>query len=64
MAKLSEQEWRVLFQQHADSGLSANAFCKQHKLCPKYFSLRKKQLQQAESPSTSPTPFVATKGVN
>ncbi|MCU7893411.1 MAG: IS66 family insertion sequence element accessory protein TnpB [Candidatus Thiodiazotropha sp. (ex Ustalcina ferruginea)] len=45
MAKGTQAEWMTLFSQQHTSGLSAAAFCRQHKLCPKYFSLRKKQLQ-------------------
>lgn len=44
MIKRSEAQWRELFRQHKQSGLSAAAFCREHSLCPKYFSLRKKQL--------------------
>jgi len=44
MNKRSAGQWQALFNSHQDSGLSAAAFCRQHKLCPKYFSLRKKQL--------------------
>jgi len=44
MIKRSEQEWQDLFKQQVASGLSAAQFCNIHKLCPKYFSLRKKQL--------------------
>ncbi|MDP5211118.1 IS66 family insertion sequence element accessory protein TnpB [Microbulbifer sp. 2205BS26-8] len=45
MSKRSRAEWLALFSQHHTSNLTAAAFCRQHKLCPKYFSLRKKQLQ-------------------
>ncbi len=44
MAKRTEQQWQVLFQQHDDSCLTAEQFCRNNKLCPKYFSLRRKQL--------------------
>ena len=47
----TEAQWRALFQQHKNSGLSSNAFCKRHKLCPKYFSLRKKQLGLSDTSS-------------
>ena len=47
MAKRTHAEWITLFTQQHTSGLSAAAFCRQHKLCPKYFSLRKKQLRWA-----------------
>lgn len=44
MIKRSEGQWRELFEAHARSGLSAAAFCREKKLCPKYFSLRRRQL--------------------
>jgi len=37
----SQEQWEALFQQHEDSGMNATAFCKDNKLCPKYFSKRK-----------------------
>ena len=45
MNKRSTAEWFDLFEQHSNSGLSAAAFCREHGLCPKYFSLRRKQLR-------------------
>ena len=44
MIKRSEAQWQALFQHHKASGLSAAEFCRQQSLCPKHFSLRKKQL--------------------
>jgi hypothetical protein len=44
MIKRSESDWKSLFEAHDRSGLSAAAFCREQQLCPKYFSLRKKQL--------------------
>ncbi|MES2824200.1 MAG: IS66 family insertion sequence element accessory protein TnpB [Pseudomonadota bacterium] len=44
MIKRSEQEWRALFAQQAASDISAQQFCKANGLCPKHFSVRKKQL--------------------
>lgn len=46
MKRRSNEQWRELFSQHNTSGLSAAAFCQQHDLCPKYFSLRRKQLMK------------------
>ena len=40
----SAARWRALFAAHDVSGLSAAAFCREHALCPKYFSLRRRQL--------------------
>lgn len=44
MAKRSQQQWFELFKTHEQSGVSAAEFCRQHQLCAKYFSLRKRQL--------------------
>lgn len=44
MVKRTNEQWLTLFQQHQESNLSANQFCKDKKLCAKYFSVRKKQL--------------------
>lgn len=45
MNKRSESQWRGLFEAHEASGQSAAAFCRERGLCPKYFSLRRRQLQ-------------------
>ena len=50
--KRSEAQWRVLFKQHDESGLPANRFCRDNKLCPKYYSLRRKQLLGRVQPSS------------
>jgi hypothetical protein len=55
MIKRSKEDWLSLFQQQISSGLSAVAFCKQHNLCDKHFSLRKKQLT---STASNTKPFV------
>ena len=54
MKKRSQEEWRELIALQAISGQSAQVFCQEKQLCPKYFSLRKKQLGLRESAS----PFV------
>ncbi len=43
------EEWQALFAEQAASGLSARRFCEQRQLCPKYFSLRRRQLTNAAS---------------
>ncbi len=53
MNKRSTTEWLDLFEQYSNSGLSAAAFCREHGLCSKYFSLRRKQLR-GESSSAVP----------
>lgn len=40
----SREEWLELFSEHARSGMTARAFCGARGLCPKHFSLRRKQL--------------------
>ena len=49
MNRRSNEQWLALFEKHEQSGLSQTAFCKEHSLNPKYFSLRRKQLQAANS---------------
>ena len=44
MGVRTEEEWRSLFELHQQSGLSQSHFCQEQGLCPKYFSLRRKQL--------------------
>ena len=44
MKRRSEAQWRALFAEHASSGMTAAAFCRERGLCPKYFGLRRKQL--------------------
>lgn len=46
MKKRTREQWQELFVQQEASGLSAAAFCQEHDLCPKYFSLRRKQLMK------------------
>ena len=40
----SKEDWRELILRQAESGLSAQQFCRNNNVCPKYFSIRKKQL--------------------
>lgn len=51
MHKRTREEWQALLAEHAASGLSARQFCVQHRLCPKYFSLRRRHLSD-RTPST------------
>ena len=44
MKRRSQEVWHALFQEQATSGLTAAAFCHQQGVCPKYFSLRRRQL--------------------
>ena len=69
MNKRSSTEWQILFEKHAASGLSAAAFCREQGLCPKYFSLRRKQLrgelsdteQKKSKPQAETSAFVSAR---
>jgi hypothetical protein len=41
-ARRSKEDWQELILRQAESGLSAQQFCRNHDVCPKYFSIRKK----------------------
>lgn len=49
MIKRTTEQWQALFEAHEQSGLSQARFCKEKKLCTKYFSLRKRQLASSEN---------------
>lgn len=55
MKRRTRDEWQALFAEQAASGLSAQQFCEPRGICPKYFSLRKQQLQ---SPVKDASAFV------
>jgi hypothetical protein len=40
----SIEQWQALSKQHDESGLKASEFCRKNKLCPRYFSKRKRDL--------------------
>jgi hypothetical protein len=44
MKKRTSEEWQALFAEQLASGLSARQFCLQRDVCPRYFSLRRRQL--------------------
>jgi hypothetical protein len=48
-ARRSKEDWLELILRQADSGLSAQQFCRDNDVCPKYFSIRKKQLGLRQS---------------
>ena len=58
MIKRTPEQWRKLFLDHQASGLSQAQFCKQHKLCPKYFSLRRRQLNGKDSQPKTLSPMI------
>lgn len=45
MNRRTKSDWQDLFNEHEQSGLTAVAFCHERNLNPKYFCLRRKQLQ-------------------
>ena len=49
MKRRRKEEWQELILRQAESGLSAQQFCRNHDVCPKYFSIRKKQLGLRQS---------------
>jgi hypothetical protein len=49
MKRRSKEEWQELIWRQAESGLSAQQFCRGNDVCPKYFSIRKKQLGLRQS---------------
>jgi len=44
MVRRSQAQWQALFAEQAASGLTAAAFCRTRGMCPRYFSLRRRQL--------------------
>ena len=44
MVRRSQAQWHALFREQAASGLKAATFCRARGVCPKYFSLRRRQL--------------------
>lgn len=44
MKKRTKEQWLTLIQQQQASGQSQAKFCREKDVCPRYFSLRKKQL--------------------
>lgn len=54
MIRRTKSNWQALFTEHKQSGLTAVAFCLEKNLNPKYFCLRRKQLQpKTEEKATS-----------
>ena len=67
MKRRSQAQWRALFQQQQNSGLNAAAFCRSQGICPKYFSLRRRQLlgeaASAADPVSAFVPVVVPRAV-
>ena len=53
MNRRTKSDWQALFTEHDQSGLTAVAFCQERNLNPKYFSLRRSQLQTKTEDKTS-----------
>jgi O-succinylbenzoate synthase len=51
MARLTQEQWRTLIEEHAASGQTAVAFCAERGLDNKYFSSRKQQLSSTHKTS-------------
>lgn len=49
MARLTQDQWRALIDEHAASGQTAMAFCAERGIDNKYFSTRKSQLSKPSS---------------
>lgn len=58
MKKRSHEEWHALFQAQQASGQNRAVFCRAHGVCPKYFSLRRRQLLGGAVPATAASVFV------
>ena len=62
MTRRTRTQWQALFNEYDQSGLTAAAFCREKKLCPKYFSLRRRQLNtkavEIQEAAASPKSFV------
>lgn len=44
MIRRTSAEWKTLIQEQQISGLNQAQFCQERNICPRYFSVRKKQL--------------------
>jgi len=58
MNKRTPDQWQALFTAHQTSGLSQAQFCKREGLCPKYFSLRRRQLNETQYSAKPNTPLI------
>lgn len=60
MKRRSHAQWHSLFQEQQASGQNMAVFCQAHGVCPKYFSLRRRQLMgdAVSSMTTTVSPFV------
>ena len=61
MIKRTPEQWQALFAAHQASGLNQAQFCKREGLCPKHFSLRRKQLSGNGDTATASATFIQAK---
>ena len=52
MTRRTKAQWEALIEAHAQSGLTASSFCREHKINPKYFSLRRRQCADEKEQSS------------
>jgi len=55
MKRRTQEQWLSLFSEHKAGGLKAIEFCKEHGICPNYFSKRKSQLLIEHKPTKEST---------
>lgn len=58
MPKRSESDWQALLEQHAQSGLSVAAFCREQSLCPTHFGRKRQLYSQRHSSFVTVQPTV------
>lgn len=58
MQRCTQGEWHALFQAQQASDQNMTEFCQVHGVCPKYFSLRRRQLLGDAMPAAAVSPFV------
>ena len=58
MIKRTPDQWHTLFAAQQASGLNQAQFCQREGLCPKHFSLRRKQLLSASANTNAPDVFI------
>ena len=58
MNKRTPDQWQALFTAYQASGLSQAQFCKRERLCPKYFSLRRRQLNESQHSAKLNRPLI------
>lgn len=61
MVKRTSAQWQALFAEQKQRGLTAADFCREKQLCPKYFSLGRRQLSSPDPDKSKTTAFVQAK---